>query len=338
MSETEPVPSEAEGGSILPANDGAAAMPRSVDGALRFSFSFDVPRLPKLDSFGTWSHQAMLNAALIAAIGLIVVAWAYGRLFGDSATLPQAAPVEQTAAAANIAANLESAYNPMSDAPQVHAEAYVDPSATVVGHVTIAESAYVAATVSIDSAAGQPISIGSGAVLEAGASIGARGTFVRSRTDPTAFVSAGGGEWAVYIGAGATVGAGSVVRGPVAILQGAYVGQGATIVESTIGAGAVVEPGAVVVGVTVANGRYVPAGATVADQATADALPAIASGYRWKEAASESSAMYVALLKAMGHSGALADAAEETSAGEEPVVAPGDEEHTEPTGDDSGHE
>jgi carbonic anhydrase/acetyltransferase-like protein (isoleucine patch superfamily) len=342
MSETEGTPSAADEGSVLPANDGAAAMARSVDGALRFSFSFDIPKLPKLDSFSTWSHQAILNAALIAAMAVIVLIWAYGRLFGDAATLPQAAPVEHVAEPANVMGNLESTYNPMSDAPQVHADAYVDVSATVVGHVTIAQSAYLAAMVAVDSAAGQPIYVGSGAVLEAGASIGARATFVRSRTDPTAFVSAGSGEWAVYIGAGATVGAGSVVRGPAAILEGAYVAQGATVVESTIGAGAVVEPGAVVVGVTIASGRYVPAGATLADQATADALPAIASGYRWKEAANESSAMHLALLKAMGYSGALADAAEDTPAGEadggEPVVAPGDEEHAEPAADESGHD
>jgi carbonic anhydrase/acetyltransferase-like protein (isoleucine patch superfamily) len=199
--------------------------------------------------------------------------------------------------------------------------------------------------VTLDSAAGQPIYVASGAVVEPGASIGARATFVRSRTDPTAFVTAGNGEWAVYIGVGATIGSGAIVRGPSAILEGAYVGQGAMIVESTIGAGAVVEPGAVVVGVSIAGGRYVPAGATVTDQAMADALPAIASGYRWKEAANESSAMHLALLKAMGYSGAVADVGHDASAGgasgtsnTEGSAAPSDEEQGQPAADDSAHE
>jgi carbonic anhydrase/acetyltransferase-like protein (isoleucine patch superfamily) len=266
-----------------------------------------MPSLPRFDSFQHWSHQAMINAALAAGIALIVVIWIYTRVFQGGEPMPFVLAPDEPAVSP-IAANLQSTYNPTVDTPTVDADAFIDNSASIVGNVTIERSAYIGRTVTIDSSAGQPVYVGSGTNLQAGSTVTARPTFVRSSIDQTAYTGAVEGKWAVYLGREVSIGTGARLIGPLAILDGAYVGPNVTIVEATIGAGSVVEAGALVIGVSVPDGRYVPAGSIVTDQATADALPEIATGYAMNVAGAETVALHLALLQAMGFSGTLADA------------------------------
>jgi carbonic anhydrase/acetyltransferase-like protein (isoleucine patch superfamily) len=325
MAENEAAEAGAEVDETMPGADGAATMPRSVDGAVRFSFSFDIPSLPRFDSLKTWSHQALINGALAGAIALIVLIWLYGRVFQDGAVVPLALSPEAPDVSL-VAPNSQSTYNPTVDTPSVSTDAFVDPTASVVGNITVAASAYIGRGVIVDSSAGQPISIGSGTNLQAGASISARPTFVRSSKDESAYTHAVEGEWAVYIGREVSVGAGASLVGPLAILDEAYVGANATVIEATIGAGSVVEPGALVMGVEVPAGRYVPAGTLLTDQHDADALPEIVTGYAMKNAGIETVALHLALLQSLGFSGHVeevdlasspaADAHEETTTGD----------------------
>lgn len=111
--------------------------------------------------------------------------------------------------------------------PVVHADAFVAPTATLVGdvHVEAGASIWFGAVLRADVA---PIVVRSGATVQDGAVI---------------YASPG---LTVEIGAGATVGTSSVIRGAL-IEPGAVIGTSAVILDAvTVGAGAFVAAGSVV--------------------------------------------------------------------------------------------
>lgn len=301
MADEENQPEQTEPGDLAPGPDGTAAMSRTVDGGMRLQFSFDMPVLPKLDTIKEWSHQALINAGLIAAVGLVAAVWIYGRFFGSDATsMAPAAGEHASEAASPVMANIASDYNPTVDTPAVAAGAFVHPAAEVAGNITIGSDTYIGANVIVDSWAGQPMNIGSEVNIQAGTVISAQPTFVRGRIVESAFAPEHDGKFAVYIGDAVSVATGAQIRGPVAIEEGAYVGTGAVIAEATIGAGSVIEPGALVVGVAVPAGRYVAAGSHVLSQAEADSLPEIDAAYAMANTGKETVAFFKALVGASG--------------------------------------
>ncbi len=284
---------------LAPGADGAAALPRTVEGGMRLQFALDMPILPKFDSLKDWSHQALINAALIGAIGLIVLVWLYGHFVAagtHAATVTDGTTGEATGP---VMPNIASEYNPTADTPEVPATAFVDATAEVVGNIVIGTASYIGPNVVIDSWAGQPMHLGSDVNIQAGTAIGARPTFVRGHIDDSALVEVNNETFAIYVGDKVTIGPGVQITGPTVIQDEAYVGQGAIITNASIGTGAVVEPGAIIAGVEVPEGRYVPAGTPVLTQAQADELPEIDASYPMASAGKDAVAYFTALAKAL---------------------------------------
>jgi carbonic anhydrase/acetyltransferase-like protein (isoleucine patch superfamily) len=299
MADEEQQQENSEQHAVVAGADGAAALRGPVEGGMRLHFSFDIPGLPKIDTFPHWSHQALINAGLISAVALMAMFWAYGRFFaGDGVATPSADATQAEEAAGPILANAVSDYNPTVDMPEVVAGAFVHDRAQVVGHVAIGAGSFVGPNAVIDSWAGQPMHIGSDVNIQSGVILSSRPTFVRGRIDENAHVQVEGERFAIFVGDGVSVAPGAQITGPSHVEAGAYIGHGAMVIEANIGAGVVVEAGAVVVGVSIPAGRYVPATTTVLTQAEADALPAIDSTYAMATAGKDSVEFFTALAAA----------------------------------------
>ena len=126
------------------------------------------------------------------------------------------------------------------NAPQLHAESWVAPNATVIGNVTLAARASVwyAATLRAEF---EPIVIGEGSNIQDGVTV---------HVDP---------GFPATIGAGVSVGHNAVLHG-CTIEDGCLIGMGAVVLNGArIGAGSLVAAGAVV-----AQGVVIPPGSLVA--------------------------------------------------------------------------
>jgi carbonic anhydrase/acetyltransferase-like protein (isoleucine patch superfamily) len=125
-------------------------------------------------------------------------------------------------------------------APQLHAESWVAPNATVLGHVTLAARASVWYG-AVLRAEFEPIELGEGSNIQDNATV---------HVDP---------GFPATIGAGVTVGHNAVLHG-CTIEDGCLIGMGAVVLNGArIGAGSLVAAGAVV-----AQGVVVPPGSMVA--------------------------------------------------------------------------
>ncbi len=280
--------------------DGAAALPRTVEGGMHLQFAFDMPVLPKFDAIKDWSHQALVNAALIGVVGLLVLSWLYGHFIaGDSsgATVVTEAPSAEVAGP--VMANVVSDFNPTADTPDVSSTAFVHASAEVVGNVAVGSVVYIGPNVVIDSWAGQPMHIGDDVNIQAGTTIGAPPTFVRGHLVDAALVEVENEAFAVYIGDRVSIGPGTRITGPAVIGDEAYIGQGAIITNANIGKGAVVEAGAIVADVEVPEGHYVPAGIPVLTQSQADALPEIDASYAMVSAGKDAVEFFTTLVRVL---------------------------------------
>lgn len=262
--------------SALPGADTPLSINRKAEGGLSLQFSFDIPKLPKMMALGSWTHQQVINGALLIAVVLLGGWTIYQAKFAEST-----GPAPAEAAATNTRANVATTFNPTVDRPQVAAGAYVDNLASVIGDVQIGAKVYVAPFASIRGDEGQPIVIGAGSNVQDGVVIHALETFESGQIVEKNQVSVDGKKYAVFIGAGVSLAHQSQVHGPAAVGDHTFVGMQALVFKSIVAKNCVIEPGAKVIGVTIAEGRYVPAGAVITTQDAADALPKITDSYQY---------------------------------------------------------
>lgn len=178
--------------------------------------------------------------------------------------------------------NVLTTFNTDVNSPQVSAEAFVDPLASVIGDVILGHEVYVAPFASIRGDEGQPIALGDETNVQDGVVIHALETIDGGVPVPNRTFEVNGRDYAVYIGRKVSLAHQSQVHGPARIDDNVFIGMQALVFKSAVGAGAVVEPGAKLIGVSVAAGHYVPAGSVITDQAVADKLPLITPDYPFR--------------------------------------------------------
>lgn len=251
------------------------AVARSAEGGLTVRFAFDLPKVPSVLAVKTWTHQQMVNGALVAVVALLLAVTVYDRYFAGPA-LPA---VSEEPSTGLIRPNVETAFNPTVDKPVIGAGTYVDKLASVIGNVTLGARIFVAPFASVRGDEGQPIVVGDGSNIQDGVVLHALETFDKGKPIEKNLVTVDGKKYAVYIGAGVSLAHQSQVHGPAAIGDHTFVGMQALVFKSTVGKNVVIEPGAKLIGVNVPEGRYVPAGTVLTSQEAADALPKITDAY-----------------------------------------------------------
>ena len=178
--------------------------------------------------------------------------------------------------------NVETDFNEDIETPVLDPSSFIDPLASVVGHVRIGKSVYVAPFASIRGDEGQPIVIGDGANVQDGAVVHALETVQEGKDVPGRTYNVGGRDYAVYIGKRVSLAHQSLVHGPARVDDNVFVGMQAMVFKAWVGEGVVIEPGAKVIGVTIPAHRYVGAGQTITDQKEADRLPVITDSYPFR--------------------------------------------------------
>ncbi len=268
------------GGTIvqMPRSETGPLALRRTEGGLSLHFTFDIPKLPSIRAFPTWTHQQLMNAGLIVAVVALAAAVVYGQLTGGGrATAAAAKPVAVSPLRPNVATD----FNPSVDTPVLAPTTYVDRLASVIGNVNIGDQVFVGPFASIRGDEGQPIVIGDGSNVQDEVVIHAFETFDKGRVIDKNLVTVAGSQYAVYIASNVSLEPQAQIHGPVAIGGNTWVGMQALVFRSTIGKNVVIEPGARVIGVVIPDGRYVPAGALITTQPQADALPKITSDYQY---------------------------------------------------------
>ncbi len=253
---------------------GPLSLQKKAEGGLTLRFAFDLPKMPSFDRATSWTHQQMVNAALILA----VIALA-GYLVYEKRLAPAADPVAEHAVATNVRPNVVTTFNPSVDSPVVAPGAYVDALASVIGSVNVGAGVFIAPFASIRGDEGQPIVIGEGSNVQDGVVLHALETFEGGKAVEANLVTVDGKKYAVYVGSGVSLAHQSQVHGPAIVGDHTFVGMQALVFKAVVGKNVVIEPGAKVIGVTIAEGHYVPAGSVVTTQAAADALPKITDAY-----------------------------------------------------------
>lgn len=178
--------------------------------------------------------------------------------------------------------NVETDFNKDVESPTADASAFIDPLASVLGHVQIGRDVYVAPFASIRGDEGQPIYVGDGSNVQDGAVVHALETVQDGEPVPGRSYNVGGKNYAVYIGKRVSLAHQALVHGPARVDDNVFIGMQAMVFKAAVGEGAVIEPGAKVIGVTIPPHRYVPAGQTVTDQKIADRLPQITDSYPFR--------------------------------------------------------
>ena len=178
--------------------------------------------------------------------------------------------------------NVETDFNEDIEAPVLDGSAFVDPLASVLGHVQLGRNVYVAPFASIRGDEGQPIYVGDGSNIQDGVVIHALETTAEGKPVPGRTYTVGGKEYAVYVGKRVSLAHQALVHGPARIDDNVFIGMQAMVFKAAVGEGAVIEPAAKVIGVTIPAHRYVSAGQTVTDQKVADKLPEITEAYPFR--------------------------------------------------------
>ncbi|MFN0145058.1 MAG: carbonic anhydrase [Dehalococcoidia bacterium] len=260
----------------MPGTETGLGLARKAEGGLTFRFAVDLPKVPSVLTVQHWTHQQMINGALIAVVALLALFIAYDQVFAGGAALPV---VEPEVAAGPLRPNVETEFNPTIDTPVIGAGTYIDRLASVIGNVTLGAHIFVAPFASIRGDEGQPIVIRDGANVQDGVVIHALETLKSGKPVDKNLVTVDGEKYAVFIGEGVSLAHQSQVHGPAAVGDHTFVGMQALVFKATVGRNVVIEPGAKVIGVNIPEGRYVPAGSVVATQEVADALPKITDAY-----------------------------------------------------------
>ncbi len=157
--------------------------------------------------------------------------------------------------------------NPCGDLPEVAPSAYVDPSAQIVGKVSIGPGAFV----------------GPGAVIRADET-GPDGRVApvvigpESNVQDNVIIHALGGT-SVTLGARASLSHGVIVHGPCAVGDGSFVGFRGVVFEARLGENVFVGHGALVVGADLPARACVPHGGRVTTEAEAKRMGAVEASH-----------------------------------------------------------
>lgn len=200
---------------------------------------------------------------------------------GESNMQKAVTPIE-SAPRSQGRSNVPASFNPDIELPQLDATAYIDPQASVIGHVEIGKRTYVAPFASARGDEGQPIHIGSESNLQDGVVVHALETVEHGKPILKNTYEVNGKRYAVFIGDRVSLAHQSQVHGPAWVEDNVFVGMQALVFKAHIGKGSVIEPGAKVIGVTVPSGVYVSAGTVLTDQQIADNLPKITESYPFR--------------------------------------------------------
>ncbi len=175
----------------------------------------------------------------------------------------------------NISISPETEWIPEMLQPVIDESANIDPSAVIIGGVTIGKNVNVAPNASIRGDEGVPIYIGDDSNVQDGVVIHA---LMVDGTHNTVEVE--DKRYAVYVGKRVSMAHLSQVHGPAAVGDDTFVGMGSIVFKATVGNNCVILPGATVMGVNIPDGMLVPAGAAVTDEAAVKALkPVKGSGF-----------------------------------------------------------
>jgi carbonic anhydrase/acetyltransferase-like protein (isoleucine patch superfamily) len=229
---------------------------------------------------GAWSRAPRIDAAPTPPVG---AGNQWGQHAPHGAKDAKRAAVPQAYVQGGLRGNVAADFNPDLESPSVHASAWIDPMASVIGHVELGERVYVAPFASIRGDEGQPIRVGNESNLQDGVVIHALETFAHGEPRWENSYLIDGMRYAVYIGSRVSLAHQSQVHGPAWIEDNVFVGMQALVFKAHVGAGSVIEPAAKVIGVTVPPGRYVPAGMVVTSDAQAEALPPVTYSYAFRD-------------------------------------------------------
>ena len=142
----------------LPGVGPAEPVNRKIKLGLSFNFAFDIPKVPSVSALRSWSHQEMINCALLVAVVLLAGFAIYTTAFPASA----AAPGHEESATGLLRPNVLTEFNPSVDSPKIEPGAYIDKLASVIGDVSVGTRVYVAPFASIRGDEEQPIVIREG--------------------------------------------------------------------------------------------------------------------------------------------------------------------------------
>lgn len=236
-----------------------------------------------------WGGGAFLGAVLLGAVVMTSREVRYGGMVLedlrhqiDSLQGVLAAKADRRTQAVGRP-NVVTDFSPESGVPEVAADAFVDPQASLLGRVSLGHGVYVAPFASVRGDEGQPIAIGDGSNLQDGAVVHALETVSHGQRLEGRAYRVNGVEYAVWIGRNVSIAHQALVHGPAKVEDDVFIGMQAMVFKASVGRGSVVEPGAKVIGVAVPPGRYVPAGVTVTTQQAADALPEITDRYVFRD-------------------------------------------------------
>ena len=151
--------------------------------------------------------------------------------------------------------------------PSIHPAASIHPFSNLIGPVTVEPGARIGPGTSIRADRGTPFHIGGGAQVQEGAVIHGLASGLVLGDDQN--------DYAVWIGARATISHLALVHGPAYIGCDCFIGFRSTVFNARLGEGCIVMMHALIQDVEVPAGRFVPSGATILTQEAADSLPAV---------------------------------------------------------------
>jgi len=179
--------------------------------------------------------------------------------------------------------NVITDFCPKESMPDIDQTAYVHPLAAVIGNVTIGRRVMVAPFAAIRGDEGQPILVDDESNVQDGVVLYGLETELKGKPVEQNLVSAGGKQYAVYVGKRVSLAHQVQIHGPARVGDDSFVGMKALVFKAEVGINCVVEPGCILMGVKVPDGRYVPAGTVLKIQDDADRLPEITADYPMKD-------------------------------------------------------
>lgn len=180
--------------------------------------------------------------------------------------------------------NVRASFNSEITAPQIDPSAFIHPSASVIGNVTIGSRVFVAPMASVRGDEGQPIFIGNGSNIQDGVVLHALETEEEGNPIDTNLVTVDDKKYGVHVGDHVSLAHQAQIHGPARVGNNTFVGMQALVFRAEVGDDCVIEPGAKILGgVKIANHHFVPAGMVVSRQEQANQLPEITESYPLKD-------------------------------------------------------
>ena len=149
--------------------------------------------------------------------------------------------------------NVRTSWNQEPVSPRIHKTSHIDPTATVIGSVTVGEYVNIAPGAIIRADEGMPIVIGDESNIQ-------DGVIIHSMKGQ-----------GITIGKRVSLAHGAIIHGPTTIGDGTFIGFGSVVYQCKIGSNCVILYNAVITGnVTIQNGKFVASCSLIQDEAAAE--------------------------------------------------------------------